>query len=54
MRRCDACIHWIPRTDIGYCKKRGTEDIDADDCCDSHKTENEQRNDEEQCPKRNN
>ena len=55
MRRCDVCIHWIPRTDIGHCNRKGTEGIDADDCCDKHMTAEEERiNNEEQCPERNN
>ena len=34
MKRCDVCKFWIPRTDIGYCKKQGTEDVECNDCCD--------------------
>lgn len=34
MKRCDVCKFWIPRTDIGYCKNQGTEDVDCSDCCD--------------------
>jgi len=36
IRRCDVCDHWIPRTDIGYCEYKGTEDIMCDDYCDLH------------------
>jgi len=36
MKRCDVCDFWIPRTDIGYCKHKGTDDIEADDCCPLH------------------
>jgi hypothetical protein len=45
-KRCDNCINWTPRNDIGYCKKSGTEDIDSDDVCGLYKIRNKKELDE--------
>ena len=43
MKRCDVCKSWIPRTDMGYCKHSGTEDVDCSDCCDLFEKDTEDK-----------